>query len=171
MISSLRTWMFNKSVKEHQNYNLNSGRHGVNTCDTICLLANGTDQHNHEATELYRKRLLSLGKAVDVLYYFDEKQERDDGYSRQAIRWNGIPQHETVNSILEKEYDLMIYLSLSLEDHMRYLATLCNARFKIGPALEAYTYLFDLMIDVEKISDTASLIQQIDNQLKTLSAK
>lgn len=169
MISSIRTWMFNKSLKEHRNYNRASNISGVNMCKTVCIIANGSNDQSKSATENYKSQLENHNKEVEVLYFFDEKTETEVGYSRQAIKWNGVPRHDTIDSALSKEYDLLIYLLPNMEDHLRYLAILCNAKFKIGPGFTEYPYLFDLMIDINDFSNTKSLINNIDKQLRLLS--
>lgn len=169
MISSIRTWLFNKSLKEHQNYKRASNFSGVNMCKSICIVANGSSDQSKIATESYKKRLESHEKSVDILYFIDEKAVSEIGYSRHSIKWNGVPQHEIIESILSKEYDLLIFLHPTMEDHLRYLAILCNAKFKIGPGFPEHAHLFDLMIDINDFTDTKSLITNIDKQLRLLS--
>ena len=160
--------MFNKSLKEHSNYKSNKGYSGVNHCKTLCIIASG-EPASKTATEHYKKRLESFKKSVDVLYFINEKTESEIGYSRLNVKWNGVPQHEIIDSILSKEYDLMIFLHSKMEDHLKYLTILTNAKFKIGPVFEDCTHLFDLMIDAKDFSNTKSLIESIDKQLKTIS--
>jgi len=161
--------MFNKSLKEHQNFKLKNDFSGVNSCNSICIVSNGSVQHSTTATEKYKAKLESQNKKVDILYFIDEKSESEIGYSRQSIKWNGVPQHEIIDNILNKKYDLLIFLNPTMEDHLRYLAILCNAKFKIGPSFEEHSHIFDLMIDIKDYSDTDSLIKNIDKQLRQLS--
>lgn len=170
MIASIRTWMFNRSLREHQNYNKKNKYSGVNRCKSVCFIANGSIDSSRNATEKYKSKLEALNKTVDTLYFFDVVNETEEGYSRQAIKWNGVPQHEAIDTILSKEYDLLIFLNAEMEDHLRYLAILCNAKFKIGPGFEKYAHVFDLMIDSNDFSNTESLINNIDKQLKLLSS-
>ncbi len=169
MISTIRTWMFNKSLKEHRNYNRASNFSGVNMCKTVCIVADGSNYHSRSETDKYKQKLESHNKSVDIIFYFDEKVETEVGYSRHSISWNGIPQNELIDHVLSKEYDLLIYLHPTMEDHLRYLAILCNAKFKIGPGFEEYAHLFDLMVDIKDFTDTKSLILNIDKQLRQLS--
>lgn len=168
MISSIRTWMFNKSLRQHSNYKSRKGFSGVNQCKTYCIIASADDL-SMKATEKYKDKLLALHKSVDVLYFQNDKTEAKVGYSKQNVKWNGVPQHEMIDSILSKEYDLLIFLNHTMEDHLKYLAILCNAKFKIGPGFMDCTYIFDLMIEVEDYSNTEKLIQSIDQQLKLIS--
>ena len=170
MISAIKTWMFNKSLRKHQNYQRKQTFTGVNKCDTICLLSNGTIERTREATESYQAKLGALNKKVDVLYFFDAKSEVEEGYSRQSVKWNGIPQHENVDVILAQEYDVMMFLNPTMPNHFRFLTTLCNARFKIGPNIDEAEDLFDLMIDIEDLGNTQLLIKNINQQLKLLSS-
>ena len=169
MITSIRTWLFNKSLKKHQNFKRPVEHSGENMCKSICIVANGSNDGSKSATENYKSKLESLNKSVDILYFIDDKSVSKIGYSRQAIKWNGVPQHEIIDSILNKKYDLLIFLNPIMEDHLRYLAILCNAKFKIGPGFQEHNHIFDLMIDVKDYSDTKSLIKNIDNQLRQLS--
>lgn len=169
MISSIRTWMFNKSLQKHQNYKQIKDFSGVNICNSVCILSNGSNPQSKLATEKYRTRLESLNKTVEVLYFIDANSDADDGYSRQSIKWNGVPQHEVIDVFLSKQYDLLIFLNPIMEDHLKYLAILCNAKFKIGPDFKKNSNIFDLMIDIKDYSDTDSLIKNIDKQLRQLS--
>ncbi len=169
MISSIRTWMFNKSLKEHSNFKSKRDFSGVNHCKTFCIIASGNPS-SANATEKYKRKLEALQKSVDILYFQNDKSESENGYSRQNVRWNGIPQHEIIDSILSKEYDLLIFLNHEMEDHLKYLAILCNAKFKIGPGFMDCTHIFDLMIEADDFSNTDVLIQSIDKQLKLISA-
>ena len=169
MISSIRTWMFNKSLREHQNFKRSVDQSGVNMCKSICILADGRDEGRRSATENYKSKLESLSKTVDILYFLDDKSEAEMSYSRQDIRWNGVPQHENIDSILNKKYDLLISLNPIMKDHHRYLVILCNAKLKIGPVFQELSHIFDLMVEIQDYSNTQSLIQNIDNQLRQLS--
>lgn len=169
MISSIKTWMFNKSLKEHSNFKSKKDFFGVNHCKTHCIIASG-HATSRKATEKYKTKLEGLNKSVDVLYFLDDKTETEVGYSRLNVKWNGVPQHEIIDSILSKEYDLLIFLPGKMENHLKYLAILCNAKFKIGPGFPDCTHIFDLMIEVDDFSNTENLIQAINNQLKLISA-
>lgn len=161
--------MFNKSLKEHSNFKANRGFSGVNHCKTHCIIASGSTA-SANATEKYKKQLETLGKKVEILFFHNDKTESENSYSRQNVKWNGVPQHEVIDSILSKEYDLLIFLYHEMEDHLRYLSILCNAKFKIGPGFPGCTHIFDLMIEAEDFSNTEKLIQSIDKQLKLISA-
>jgi len=161
--------MFNKSIKGHSNFKSRKDYVGVNHCNTHCIIANGSPS-SMDAAEKYKKKLESLQKSVDVLYFHNEKTESEIGYSRQNVKWNGVPQNEIIDSILSKEYDLLIFLNHEMEDHLKYLAILCNAKFKIGPGFDDCTHIFDLMIEANDFSNTEKLIQTIDKQLKLISA-
>jgi len=168
MISSIRTWMFNRSLRGHSNYNLKRDFSGVNLCKTYCIIASA-NQASASIIEKYKKRLETQGKSVDVLYFQNNKSTSDQGYSRQHIKWNGIPQHERIDAILAKEYDLLMYLYPEMEDHLRYLAILCNAKFKIGPSFEDCIHIFDLLIESRDLSNTEKFIGDIEKQLKQIS--
>ena len=169
MISSIKTWMFNKSLKEHSNFKSNKDFSGVNHCKTHCIIASGHPA-SIKATEKYKTKLEGHHKSVDVLYFINDKTQSDIGYSRLNVKWNGVPQHEIIDSILSKEYDLLIFLNGEMEDHLKYLAILCNAKFKIGPGFPECIHIFDLMIEANDFSDTDVLIESIDRQLKLISA-
>lgn len=170
MISSIRNWMFNKSLKEHSNFKSKRDFSGVNHCKTVCIMAAGNPS-SIGATEKYKTRLEALQKSVDVLYFINWKSEEvENGYSRLHVKWTGVPHHEIIDSILSKEYDLLIFLNGEMENHLKYLAILCKAKFKIGPVFEDCTHIFDLMIDARDYSDTSDLILSIDKQLKLISA-
>ncbi|MEM9545683.1 MAG: hypothetical protein AAGA77_06905 [Bacteroidota bacterium] len=160
--------MFNKSLKEHANFKSKKGFSGVNLCKTLCIIAPG-DQMAAISTEKYKRKLNALQKSVDLLYYTNDKSESENGYSKLNVKWNGVPEHEIIDSILSRQYDLLIFLYPEMEPHMKYLAILCNAKFKIGPRFDDCTHIFDLMIDGNSYSDTEKLIKSIDQHLKLIS--
>lgn len=161
--------MFNKSLKEHSNFQSKKEFNGVNHCNSYCLISSA-DAKSKNATEQYRTSLERLNKSVDVLYFQNDKSESENGYSKQHVKWNGVPQNEAIDSVLSKEYDVLIFLHPSMENHLKYIAILCNAKFKIGPAFEDCTHIFDLMIEADEYSNTEKLIKSINQQLKLISA-
>ena len=168
MISSIKTWMFNKSLKEHTNFKSNREFSGINNCASYCIIASG-DTSSIYATQAYKRKLEGLKKRVDVLYFQDNKAASENGYSRSNVKWNGVPEHELIDAMLSREYDLLLFLYPKMENHLKYLAILCNAKFKIGPAFENSTHIFDLMIESQDYKETEKFIQEIDKQLKLIS--
>ena len=168
MISSIKTWMFNKSLKEHSNFKSKRGFSGVNNCASCCIIASG-DTSSIYATQTYKRKLEAMNKRVDVLYFQDNKAENENGYSRLNVKWNGVPEHELIDSMLSREYDILLFLYPEMENHLKYLAILCNAKLKIGPAFEDSTHIFDLMIESENYTETEKFIRDIDKQLQLIS--
>ena len=168
MISSIKTWMFNKSLKDHSNFTSNRDFSGVNHCASCCIIASGSTSSIY-TTQTYKRKLEKLNKRVDVLYFQDNKAENENGYSRLNVKWNGVPEHELIDSMLSREYDMMMFLYPKMENHLKYLAILCKAKLKIGPAFEDCTHIFDLMIESENYAETEKFIQDIDKQLKLMS--
>lgn len=160
--------MFNKSLKQHSNFKSKKDFSGVNHCKTHCIIASA-DTSSRNACEKYKKKLEGLNKSADILYFQNDKAESKIGYSKQNVKWNGVPQHEIIDAILSKEYDILFFLNHKMEDHLKYLAILCKAKFKIGPGFLDCTHIFDLMIETDDYSNTEKLIQNIDQQLKLIS--
>ncbi len=170
MIAAIKSWMFDKALKQQHNLNGNTSYEGVNHCKTIFILSNGDFEPSKTATESYKSGLEKSGKKVDVLYFYEINGEVEDGYSSKDIKWNGVPYSESIEEIFAKKYDLLIYLLPEMENHHRYVSSLCSAKLKIGPAIKNENHLFDLIIDIQNVQDTRELIKNIDRQLQILSS-
>jgi len=169
MISSLKSWMFRKSIKEHRNFKSKSSFSGVNHCKKVCILGDGLNERSKKAIIAYASSFEKMNKTVDCLFYYDSKIEEEDGFSKQHLKWSGIPKSEVLDAHLEKQYDLFIYACPTLEKHLEYFTLLCNAKIKMGPLFHDKEDLFDVFIEIKDYSDTALFLKNIDNQLRIMS--
>jgi len=159
--------MFTKDLEKHQNFSKKKFA-GDNFCERILILSDGDDDRFRSETQHFVERLKKSGKKVECIYFYSKPSDSDDGYSQKEVKWYGIPQNEFIDNILGKEFDLFLFLYPRMENHLKYLSILNNAKFKVGPSFTEEDSTFDLTIDIQDKSDIRSLIRQIETHLKLL---
>ncbi len=96
------------------------------------------------------KEVKALGfvKSKGLLQRFLPKLSYDF-FSKKDITWFYRPIHNTVRSFMDKEFDLLIDLSLADSFPLKYIAGLSKAICRVGRFSEDNTSYYDLMIDVK----------------------
>jgi hypothetical protein len=129
----------------------------INRAKTIGILFNATHQISFEIVKEMVKGLSNRKNKIDVLGYVDSKNLIDhylyrkgfDFFTHKQLNWYYKPVEETVNSFIDKKFDILIDLSLDDPYPIQYIVALSKARFKVGRYTEDNEFL-DMMIDIEK---------------------
>ncbi len=124
---------------------------------SIGVLFNATHQVSFDIVKEMAKNLSDRKKKIEVLGYVDSKNLIDhylyrkgfDFFTQKQLNWYYKPVEETVNSFIEKKFDILINLSLDEPYPIQYIVALSKAKFKTGKYSDGNEYL-DLMIDMEK---------------------
>lgn len=72
-----------------------------------------------------------------------------DFFSKKDLTWFYKPIHQQVRDFIEKEFDLLIDLSLNDSFPLKYIAGVSNALCRVGKFSEENTNYYDFMIDVK----------------------
>ena len=134
----------------------------VMTCNVerakkIGILFNATHQVSFEIVKALVKKISAKNNSVDVLGFVDSKQLIDhylyrkgfEFFTRNQLNWYYKPTEETVEKFINKEFDLLLDLSLDNPFPIQYILASSKAKFKAGRYSESQEYL-DFMIDIEK---------------------
>ncbi|MEI6682400.1 MAG: hypothetical protein WCO44_07220 [Bacteroidota bacterium] len=88
-----------------------------------------------------------------------------DFFSRRDLTWFYKPIHTQVRDFIEKEFDLLIDLSMQDNFPLKYISGLSNALLRVGKFSEENTEYYDLMIDMKPTMTTADYLGQIQHYL------
>jgi hypothetical protein len=85
------------------------------------------------------------------------------------LNFLNLPKREPLKEFLEKEYDIIINLSITNNIYLHYLATITNAKLKIGPYNKEFESCYDFMIHVDDDTDIHSFVSAVDTYLKMIN--
>ena len=120
----------------------------------------------------------SKGKKVSNLVYIATKKKIEVDKAKadyplinfitgKEINWFDKPSGKEVDSMLKKEYDLLIDLSQKENFITTYIAAKSKARFRVGKYFERETIGYDFMID-QKSGDLDDFTKQLTHYLNII---
>ncbi len=92
-----------------------------------------------------------------------------DFFSKRDVNWFYKPIHNQVKDFIEKEFDLLIDLSMSDNFPLKYIAGLSNALCRVGRFSEENTDYYDLMIDASPAMTTDDFLGQVRHYLTVIN--
>jgi len=92
-----------------------------------------------------------------------------DFFSRRDLTWFYKPIHKQVRDFIEKEFDLLIDLSLQDNFPLKYIAGLSNALCRVGKFSEENTDYYDLMFDMKPSTTSEDYLGQIQHYLTIIN--
>ena len=141
---------------------IKSFKRNVSSCSiasakSIGILFNATHQVSFEIVKELVKNVSTKSNTIDVLGYVDSKQLIDhylyrkgfEFFTRNQLNWYYKPTEDFVEVFINKEFDLLLDLSLDNPFPVQYVLACSKARFKAGRFSNGQEFL-DLMIDIEK---------------------
>ncbi len=93
-----------------------------------------------------------------------------DFFSRRDVNWFYKPIHTQVKDFIEKEFDILIDLSMSDNFPLKYIAGLSNALCRVGRFSEENADYYDLMIDANPAMTTDDFLGQIRHYLTVINS-
>jgi hypothetical protein len=94
-----------------------------------------------------------------------------DFFSKRDLTWFYKPIHKQVRDFIEKEFDILIDLSLHDSFPLKYIAGLSNALFRVGKFSEENTEYYDFMIDLKPTMTSDDYLGQIQHYLTVINQK
>lgn len=148
------------------------------TASTVGIIFNATSEESYTITKEFVKFLESKKLKVERLGFVDNKELRDfykqtptaKYFSKKNINWYGKPKSPDVDEFINKEFDILIDLSLIDEYPIIYISSLSKAKFKVGRFSGKAEFL-DFMIDISENPTHKFLIEQIKRYLSQLNVK
>ena len=92
-----------------------------------------------------------------------------DFFSRQDINWFYKPIHTQVKDFIEKEFDLLIDLSMNDNFSVKYIAGLSSALCRVGRFSEGNSDYYALMIDAKPAMSIDDFLGQIRHYLTIIN--
>lgn len=92
-----------------------------------------------------------------------------DFFSKKDLTWFYKPIHNQVRDFIDKEFDLLIDLSMHDSFPLKYIAGLSNALCRVGKFSEENTDYYDLMIDVKPNMSSEDYLGNIRHYLTVIN--
>ena len=86
-------------------------------------------------------------------------------FNKKNLNWRLAPVGHTVESFIQRKFDILINLSVKEILPLEYISALSQANFRVGPYEKNKTYCYDLMIDTGEEKDLKNLIEQVKHYL------
>lgn len=91
-----------------------------------------------------------------------------DFFSKRDLTWFYKPMHRQVRDFIEKEFDLLIDLSLNDSFPLKYISGLSKAMCRVGRFSEQNTEFYDLMFDLNPSATQEEYLGQIRHYLTVI---
>ena len=103
-------------------------------------------------------------------YYDMVKPELSYAYfNKKQLNWLHTPTEKQCIDFMNKEYDIVIDLTIRSHYPLRYLLSLSKAHFKVGAAIAFRNDICDLTIDISKQKELPYLITQLKHYLNLIN--
>lgn len=143
---------------------------------TIGIIFDATLKENFNYLKPFVNYLTDQNKKVEVLGYINEKVISDfytarKGFSffcKKDLNWYGKPTEVAANDFAEKQFDILIDLSIKRTSPIHYISATSKSTFKIGRFSDDEDS-FDFMIDISGKSEISFLIEQIKHYLSIIN--
>jgi hypothetical protein len=91
-----------------------------------------------------------------------------DFFSNKDLTWFYKPIHTQVRDFIEKEFDLLIDLSLHDSFPLKYISGLSKAMCRVGKFSEENAEYYDLMIDLKPSMSSEDYLGQVQHYLTVI---
>jgi hypothetical protein len=120
-------------------------------------------QHDHKEV-----KALGFVKNKNLVNRFLPKLSYDF-FSNKDLNWFFKPLHSKVKDFIEKEFDILIDLSLKDSLPLKFISGLSLAHCRVGRFSEANKLCYDIMIDLNKPMSLSEYILQIIHYLTVIN--
>ena len=164
LIQNLRQKVHNhflaKALKSHR-----AQRQSVDfdRAKTVGILFNATNLNDREKVLKHARLLEQKGKQVKLLGFVNTKKGIENlpfsNFSRKEMDWATRPTSAEVLDFMQRDFDVLINISLQEVMPLEYITTLSKAKFRVGPYTEQ-TACYELMLDVSRSNDIDAFMHQ-----------
>ena len=171
LIQQIRSHFFQKGMKQRQL--LQSQSSSIKPFSKIQNVGFIFEANDHSCTKTAlnaQKALSKEGKKINLLGFFKGNHQevprfKFPFFTEKDLDWCGQPLKGEAAIFAQKNYDLLINLSLEFNPQLEYLLATTNANFKAGSTVGLVNY-YDLMIDVTENPQPSVLLDKIFSLLK-----
>jgi len=141
----------------------------LNEAKEIGILFDATDTDQKQLVENLAKQLKDQNKKTVLLGFYNFPKPAInfsfDYFNKKNLNWRLAPVGHTVESFIQRKFDILINLSVKEILPLEYISALSQANFRVGPYEKNKTYCYDLMIDTGEEKDLKNLIEQVKHYL------
>lgn len=167
--------MLNRKVS---NFARNKEFINLEAARTIGILFHHIDNESFITVKEFIKDITKENRQIYAIGYIEAMEVPDfyllkrgiEFFCLKDLNWLFKPELDFLEVFAEKEFDLLINLSIDDYFPVEYIYALSKARFKIGKHSDNYEYA-DLSIDIKDSRDINYLVQQISYYLKIINKK
>ena len=140
---------------------------------TIGIILDTSNAENFELTKKYVVYLREMKKKVKVIGYFSVGEMPPLTYSKleydfftwKELNWYHRPSNTFVKNFMNEDLDVLIDLNLYDSFPLKYIATVCKAKFKIAKFAKENEPVYDLMIQTDETKTFKYFLRQVDTYL------
>jgi len=145
--------------------------YNLESAHLIGVIFNATNQASYQKANNFVQTLTARGIKVQCVGYVDNKEQLTFFagikdmlfFSRKDHTWWGKPKDPAVTQFTEKQFDILIDLSLRESLPVQYIVGLSKSKMKVGKFMENGYY--DMMIDIRKQPTLDNYIIQLGTYL------
>ncbi|MCK4361542.1 MAG: hypothetical protein KAV70_07330 [Bacteroidales bacterium] len=138
-----------------------------------------TNNQDYMAISKFVKLLQDQNKRVKALGFVKQKHLTNrflpklsfDFFSKKDLNWYGKPSNVFIKDFIEKDFDIIIDMSLQDNYPLQYISGMSKAKLKVGRFGENNSDIYDVMIQNEKNSNLDKYINEVHHYLSILKPK
>ncbi len=138
-----------------------------------------TNEQDYNAISKFVKLLQDQNKKVKALGFVKQKNLTNrflpklsyDFFSQKDINWYGKPSNIFIKDFIEKDFDIIIDMSLQDNYPLQYISGVSKAKLKVGRIGEKNSDIYDIMLKNEKNTKLDKFINEVHHYLSILKSK
>jgi len=172
---SIWNWHFSRELskvqRKRQLFNLDNA-------DEIGILFDASEKSGYDLVYRYIKDLQDKNKKVKALGFVNDikiphychPRLSFDYLTLNDLNWYYKPNNKFVTDFLKIDFDMCINFDKSDNMHLKYVAGLSKAKFKVGVYKESNEKYYDLMIKVKDSARLKDYINEVDHYISLLKS-
>jgi len=173
-LSALKQYFFRSSLKREAATLKRSGEvKNYANSRYIGIWFDATNRSEFDTVDAFARKLVAKGKKVELLAYVGKvKKEEDIPFEHlepSEISWAGVPNSNTVKLWAQKPYDLLLCLHPQSCQPLEYLATLSQAKCRVGRYADDTVDCYDIMVSLSENPELPRMIKQVDQLLTEIN--
>lgn len=150
----------------------------LNEAKAVGIVYNVTNQEIFRKVKLLIKDLTTTKRQVMAVGFVNKKSIPNycvaaySGYyfDQKDLNWFGGPKNDYIKEFINKEWDILIDLTMEDVFAIQFISGLSKSRFKVGRYSESHKKYYDLMIKVNNSLSIDAFIEQILHYLLILKS-
>lgn len=151
----------------------------LNQAKNICITYNVTGQEAFRTVKTLVKELTTKQRQVMALGFINRKSipnycvAANSGYyfNLRDLNWYGGPKNDYIKELINKEFDILIDLTLEDVFVLEYVSGLSRSKLKVGRYSKTHEHYLDLMISLKRTATLEDFIDHVLHYLLILKSK